>query len=414
MKISIVSDLHLGDPLCALAPENPGQYPSKLENFEEAVGSGNNYLILLGDIFDFSIRSYAEVYAEAKKFFSYIQSRNLAENILYVPGNHDFSFWHWLEHEVNIVRLIREGKPPRPFKRSAPGFFDLRTEPEYNDLELVGTTKPYGDIFLRYLTPEGLKICVAYPNVYLFTGDETVLLSHGHYLEPFWSLVSEYGPKIFGPDLAGDELDLRELVGVNFPNNQLASSGIGQAEPLTPLIRKLQRNIKDNELGDLKRYLSNLADKVVDPLFEGNFITEPLTDKLIDWLKGKLLECIREQKTARVKNELRDESPEKPPFMSEEGTRNRLETFYRASQWEMEEIGVNLGIRLPPPRQCIIGHTHSPIPWGATDRNNKFRLAGERVLLFNTGGWLYRKNGDFCGAEVFRWNGSAMSSVSIT
>ena len=100
MKISIVSDLHLGDPMCALYPEKPKEFPSKLKTFESVVGTDNDYLILLGDIFDFSIRSYNEVYAEGKKFFSHVQAKNLAKELLYVPGNHDFSFWHWLEHEV--------------------------------------------------------------------------------------------------------------------------------------------------------------------------------------------------------------------------------------------------------------------------------------------------------------------------
>ncbi|MBI9077162.1 MAG: metallophosphoesterase family protein [Desulfatibacillum sp.] len=410
MQISIVSDLHLGDPMCALYPETPKKFAPKLKAFEKAVGTGNDYLILLGDIFDFSIRSYAEVYAEGKKFFSHVQEKQLAKEILYVPGNHDFSFWHWLEHDLNIVKPIQNGEDPRPFRRSVPGFFDLRKAPKYSELELVGPDKPYGDIFLKHLAPQDLKICVAYPNVYLYTGQETLLLTHGHYLEAFWGVVSEYGPKIFGGDMAGDELNLKELVGVNFPNNQLASSGVGQAEPLTALIRTLQRNIKDGDLNALERYVNNLADKVVDPLITGNVLKEWITDKIINILKDKLLNFIREQKTARVKNETECGDS---PFMSEQGTKDRLETYYKASQWEIEDVGEQLGIKLSPPRRCIIGHTHDPIPWGAMDQKNKYRLAGNPVVLFNTGGWLYRKDGSFCGAQVFKWDGTQMSSVGV-
>jgi predicted phosphodiesterase len=49
-----------------------------------------DYLVLLGDIVDFSVASYREAYRQARCFFRRLQDDGLAEEIVYVPGNHDF------------------------------------------------------------------------------------------------------------------------------------------------------------------------------------------------------------------------------------------------------------------------------------------------------------------------------------
>ena len=129
---------------------------------------------------------------------------------------------------------------------------------------------------------------VAYPNLYLVSDSMSILITHGHYLEAYWSLLSEITPKILEGDLdIGQFLDLTELVAVNFPLNQMASSGVGQAGPLTKSIRLIQRKVKDGDLDAIKKYLNNLDENILDPHFDYRRFDprEWISDKVIDIVK---------------------------------------------------------------------------------------------------------------------------------
>ena len=104
MKIAVTSDIHLGDSNCQLVTDNLALGP-KFQRFCEVIGEVD-YLVLLGDIFDFSISSYESVYKVARIFLKEILDRKIAPQVIYIPGNHDFEFWHILEHEVNIIKPI--------------------------------------------------------------------------------------------------------------------------------------------------------------------------------------------------------------------------------------------------------------------------------------------------------------------
>ncbi len=421
MKLAIISDLHFGDPMCGLVQKNNTgtgyEIGPKYTQFAESVGTGNKYLILLGDIFDFSISSYAEAYGSAEVFFRQIVADNITEEIIYVPGNHDFEFWHWVENEVNIIKQIQQGNPPRNFRWSVPGVIDYRTGASNAGFYLPIVTRKtgkhlYGGLFLDNLTDNRIPFYVAYPNIYLVTDSMSILITHGHYLELYWALLGELAPKILGADLnIGQFFDLTELVAVNFPSNQLASSGIGQAGPLTDCIRFIQRKIKDRDLDAIKKYLNNLDDNVIDPLFNYKKYDprELISDKGIDIGKKKLLKMMRELKDTRYSEE----------FFNDPAVHDRFKTYYLASVAELENLnddyGYNIPSDIPYPKHVIFGHTHRPIPWN--DNHLKTRIEGTTVRLHNTGGWLFRldeqSNHVFVGAEIFRFDNGQMSSLSV-
>ena len=88
MRIAIVSDTHFGDPMSTLVVFGKNGKPvigPKYKAFKQAAGNDNDYLVLLGDILDFSIASYEEVYESAKVFFLQIQTDQIAKEIIYVP-----------------------------------------------------------------------------------------------------------------------------------------------------------------------------------------------------------------------------------------------------------------------------------------------------------------------------------------
>jgi len=421
MKLAIISDLHFGDPMCGLVQKSTTgtgyEIGPKYTQFAESVGTGNKYLILLGDIFDFSISSYAEAYGSAEVFFNQIVADNITEEIIYVPGNHDFEFWHWVENEVNVIKRIRQGDRPRSFRWSVPGVIDCRKKAKKSNFYLPIVTRqpgahPYGGLFLDQLTNNKIPFYVAYPNIYLVTDSISLLMTHGHYLEYYWSLLSEIAPKILGSDLdIGQFLDLTELVAINFPSNQLASSGIGQAGPLTSCIRFIQRKFKDRDLDAIKKYLNNLDDNVIDPLFNYRWYDprELISDKGIDIGKKKLLKEMGKLKDTRYSEE----------FVKDTAVLGRFKTYYLASMAEIDILNdkhdYNIPSEIPNPKDVIFGHTHRPIPWD--DNHLKTRVEGTTVRLHNTGGWLFRRDKQgkdvFVGAEIFLFDDGQMSSVRV-
>jgi len=423
MKILIISDLHLGDPNSTLIKSDL-TFGSKFSDFLDAAGT-NDYLVLLGDAFDFSVSAYDQVYAIARIFLQQIRDHNIARQIIFVPGNHDFEFWHILEHEVNIINRIKEQQEPRGFRWSVPGVIDDRKGEGHKfslpDVAPSGNNSNarYGDIFLSELVRPRLIFNVAYPNLYLITqSGECVLLTHGHYLEPYWSLCGEWALEILGESLEIDDpekkqLSLKEMVALNFPLNQLASSGMGQAGVLTPVLRQIQQDAKEKRFDRIQDYLNNLDDNILDKEFIYSMFDprEWISDIVIDAVKGNIIKKLKKMKLARY-----DEH-----FMEHPKPRERLRKYYCASLKEMERLknlppGWTVDIPQPPER-IIFGHTHQPIAW--EDKRLYLDIDHTRLFLHNSGGWLMRKKEGgtevFFGAALFFYQtGVGFSTVKIT
>jgi UDP-2,3-diacylglucosamine pyrophosphatase LpxH len=412
MRIAVISDTHFGDRMCALVTHDTLAPGKAYKKFVEKAGQNNDYLVLLGDIIDFSIASYADAYKVAKAFFHMIKQDNIAKSIIYVPGNHDFEMWHTVECQINIIRQVREGRPPRRFHWSVPGLIEDRDKRKNKGFQLPGVTevvdpeKVEGEkIFLNYITrtkPEDdpskeTNFYFAYPNLYLVTDKESVLMTHGHYLEAYWSMVGEWVMKIGQEDLRiGDALDLRELVAMNFPSCQLACSGIGQAGPLTDVVRQVQRQVKDQQLDRVETYLDRLDDEI-DKLtpFRRLDLRELGSDVVCNYLKKKALGALKKFKDTRYSEE----------FAHKKEVLARFRRFYEASWAEICELNENHQLDIPQPYKVIFGHTHRPLEWGAAEPPRAKINGCKPVKLYNTGGWLWQQpKGEkrtFCGAAVF-------------
>ena len=424
MRIAIISDTHFGDPMSTLVDSQGELRPGpKYEDFKNAAGKDNDYLILLGDVLDFSIAKYQDAYKTAKFFFLQIQEDKIAREIIFVPGNHDSDLWHTVEYQVNVINQLKKGKPMRRFRWSVPGIIDDRPNSPNRGFKLSGVTErtdpdspKYAGLFLDYITePEGESTYFnfAYPNVYMVTDSESILLTHGHYLETYWALAGEWAMKLGQEDLkVGNALSLKEMVGINFPLSQLACSGVGQAGPLTKVVQRVQREAKDGNLTRIKKYLNRL-DNEIDKLLRYpryKYHREVLTDKALDEAKKMVLKSIDTIGDTRYSEE----------FIHKKDVLNRFMNFYRASLIEINQLNLEYSYSIPMPWYVIFGHTHQPISWGAEDAPKTDPLVAngmQPVFLFNTGGWLYRMKDnkkEFCGAEVFTYStDEGFKSVSV-
>ncbi len=389
MKLAIISDTHLGDPLCSLVEKNGNDYIEgpKYKEFREAAGTGNDYLILLGDILDFSVTSYENAYRAGKVFFSLVQEDKIADQIIYVPGNHDYDIWNIVENEVNIIHQIRNGKIPRKFRTAVPGILDDRTDTETPGFTLPGVGKrtdgsyTYGGLFLDRITDPPSNFVFAYPNLYLTTDEGTILMTHGHYLDNYWSLLSKWAPIIFGKDLKlGTKMDIQEMVGMNFPFNQLACSGVGQAGILSEILSEVQQQIKEGRIEKTRQYLDNLDNYLDEHVFDYRKWYQFINETASDFASNKAKKLILDKISAEIKIRYNREYFELPEVQE------RFFDYYNACLAEIEDLGKLYNIHIPEPDKIIFGHTHEPIPLEKPLKMTSHQ--GNAVNLYNTGGWL--------------------------
>jgi 3',5'-cyclic AMP phosphodiesterase CpdA len=426
MRVAVLSDTHFGDPLCTLvsagkAGEEPGIGPA-YEPLARAVGA-SDYLVLLGDILDFSVASYADAYRQARCFFRRVSEDGLAREIIYVPGNHDFDVWHTVEHQVNVINRLRQGQLPRAFKRTVPGVIDDRRRSHKFLLPDVVPHRDreepeahYGNLFFDDITREvsngrmtgrKLNFNFAYPNLHLVTDEgESLLLTHGHYFEAFWSVAAEWTSLLAFDDLKleGGVMSLRDVVGMNLPLHQLACTGIGQAQPLSEVARTIQREVFQGKTDTLRKYFDRLEGRVRSDDTR-RWHQKVLRAWALRWVSAKFLSVLASLEHTRYSRE----------FLRRPSVRERFRQYYRYSLAEMERLRADHGIEIPRPNRVVFGHTHQPIPWDSEELADV--VDGHPISFCNTGGWLLRENQsslDFVGAEVLLYeSGRGVRSVSI-
>jgi hypothetical protein len=491
MKLAVISDTHFGDDTSRLAT-TAGLDASGFDRFAAAAGTGNDYLVLLGDVFDFSIAGYAKTYEVARTFFTAVRRARLAREVIYLPGNHDFTSWHLVVHQANVINPIVTGGAPR-LRWTVPGLLDARpgADPE---LALVGVEprmprRPgdpkYGGLFLDYLSgiapQDRLPFNVAFPNLYLIESDgQATLMTHGQYFDPYWSLTLTLSRAVLNGDLvlgggigsgadgsaggsagadgSGPGADrsgtpthrsptIDDIVTVNFPLNELASSGLGQAGPLTDNIRRIQVDAKSGDLTRIRRYVERARDFADRSLtFTGPLaaVKELVSDTCLDQVAEAILEAVKSASERRG-------TRENGAWLAQPTVRANLVTYLEACLLETRAIEERTGRRIPNLTKLIFGHTHvttaigpapgavavadgwaqaiaapiplrmgttklAPLPSGTGGTATvkpvpiPFGTAGDAVRAYNTGGWLQteqeRAEGRPIGAAVFRFDSS--------
>lgn len=421
MKIAIVSDIHLGDEQCALVDKKNYKLTDYYQKFRDSVGHGNDFLVLTGDILDFSVSLYQGTYECARTFFKKVLEDGLAKQFIYLPGNHDSNVWHTVEHETNIINRMRPGQQVRQFRHSVPAILDDRQQADWDKFFLYGVNpKPknasakYGGLYLDQLIDGESVFNVAHPNLYLFSDEgKGTLITHGHYFQQYWTMTSWLALSVARDDLAIGALDVNELVGINFPLVQLACTGVGQSGPLSHVINNVQKDVKSGELKLVAKYLSNLK-KVIDDYwdferFDNQLLSflnikEKLSDKLLDFMEDYVIHKakeISESEGGGARNNAK--------FSYQQDVQKRMGTFYLASLVELKSINDDeecILSDLPEPEAIVFGHTHIPRPWGNDQKPSilPFEVTGGRIIRhMNCGGWLKDKKGVFRGANVFKY-----------
>jgi predicted phosphodiesterase len=414
MRLAVVSDLHLGAPSSrlVLCKEEPFRIGEDYDAFKDAVGKGNDYLILLGDVFDLSVAGFDTVYKAAKVFFRKVREDRLADQVIYVPGNHDFSVWNLLAQQINVIKQVEDGDPVRtslaktgvlkeaPVGKENPlTLWDAHPDPE---------TKRFGGLFLDHLacddppTPDTcLPFNVAFPNLYFVPENGcTVLMTHGHFFERYWSLAGEVAVAVAGEDMQPPNpkvLSIEDWCRLNCPLNELASASLGQTGPLVPIVNGIQQDVGEHKVARLKRYMGN-AVRFLDAEIRGSLITEVLSDTALRILERFALRKLSDPGRARHDRD----------FFERRDVRIRIRDYLLACEMERARmLTLPNPVSVPVPEILLCGHTHEPIGMDPPVMFDEPGV-GQPVQIRNSGGWLPHadETQPFPGA-VFRYDSVA-------
>jgi len=409
MKLAILSDLHLGDDHCSLvsirgaggATLVEARFNQLCEVLRQQSDGSYDYLVLLGDVLDFSIASYTNAYAAGRVFFQALARQRLFGDVIYLPGNHDYSLWQSVQHDLNVVSHVAAGRPPSN-KSTISGILDAR--PNAADmLTLVGirprqsSPRRYGGLFLDTMletTASGgagselarPRFAVAFPNLYLIEADETVtLLTHGQFFEPYWTFLLDLALATFGSDLrldGGTAPSIADIVAINSGTSQMTSAGLGQSGTLGRLISRIQDDVEAGRVEELGGYVHHMVQHFAG-LANADWLNllvrqaRPLIQHQIDRGFSGGMESLVKGRTRRV---------------VESAAGSRLMNVYLwACTHECTEVIPSVDPAAPAPTpgrlsRLIYGHTHDAHGFDNPDR---ILLSGRPELeIVNTGGWL--------------------------
>jgi hypothetical protein len=227
----------------------------------------------------------------------------------------------------------------------------------------------------------------AYPNLYIVTDNECVLVTHGQYLEWAWAFVGELGKVVAEEDLKLAEMNMEETVEMNFPMNQLLCSGLGQAGTLTDVVRRIQQDVTSKNTEKVEEYLDRLKNSKYLPWYVRLYLWVPGIEKaLLGKIKG----------IGKARNN--------KGFITNKPGCGRFVEFYKSVLFELDVLNDKRETleSIPKPLRIIYGHTHCPTSWDNPDRGPKEPALPKGLQLSNGGGWIM-EGGKFRGAEVFTY-----------
>jgi hypothetical protein len=230
-------------------------------------------------------------------------------------------------------------------------------------------------LFEKRLT---LPITVTYPNLYIKTKKDLILVTHGHTAGLAWVLLSE----LLGSYVKEGKMSLTEMEEFNAPLAAFMCNGVGRGNEMSELFYRIQKEARQGKSKELKKTLNNLIPKLDRMIPLG----------LFEFFDNALLQGMKMLALFVANNRVSDPRYN-PEYFNDPAVKGRFSKFYSAV---CEEAAL---LNLGPPNKLIYGHTHEAIPAAEpVPMRNLEELEGEELLTYNTGGWL---NHEGSSAEIF-------------
>jgi UDP-2,3-diacylglucosamine pyrophosphatase LpxH len=398
-----MSDLHLGEEDSVFlslddkgkATFNPDVAQGIRKIIRDNVGEAPiDFLILAGDAVDLSLATRADAFHCFREFLAIFA--DVAETIVYLPGNHDHHLWVALQEDARVFSQLRQGREPMEF-------YDVFISRVYPDrIEFEGGDEPgtpYGSkTFLYHLLPESVQqearknFLVAYPNIHL-EFEKKVLITHGHFFEEMWTLFTDVLPKSLGYTRP----NFRELEEINSPFTEFGWYDLGQAGKLSDLMEALYDNLHSGKSDKVDMVLDEVADyldKRLDFKPKGkqglfDLLKGALSGTLKEFASDELIQFVLALVKQFAKSQITPEEPSTPgaplrhaDILDSDDARARIIRYLKIATSEPDVFDTDT---------LIFGHTHVPIipkPDAPPALSFQTAVGPRAVTVYNTGGWV--------------------------
>ncbi|MEZ4805019.1 MAG: hypothetical protein R2852_05920 [Bacteroidia bacterium] len=317
-------------------------------------------LVLNGDIIELALTTTNNAAMAFQRFIELVMpdkgDRLFDNEIFFMAGNHDHNLWersrvHHYDHYISSLETS-------DFIEDEWHCTNL-FEPEQIPVSILNT------LLHRYPHLQDVKVVASYPAHALLSEDKQkcVVISHGHYVESMYSLMTSLRAKIF-PDREKPK-SFEELESENFGWVDFFWSTLGRSGSVGKDINLIYDKLQDPEqvkilIGNIAESFSEHAKTKVGKWVEKNMLQELLTLTL-----GKL-----------ASNERNEPDVELTPDAT-----NGLKVFLE--QYILNHLKKELDGFVPPNMTFIFGHTHKPF-----HRLVEYEGYPNPVKVYNSGGWV--------------------------
>jgi hypothetical protein len=381
IRYVVLSDLHFGATNSVLTtirpdPSGPGRFsadPVEPTPLIDALMSGLESLVadqdepptlvLAGDVLDLAL-SPDEVAATAFGGFvdrAFGGGRPVFGPLVYfLPGNHDHHLWEGTREAAytrSLLDLAPDAPipPPRHTTAIAPG------ELAPSEGDLIST------LIHRRSGCSGVEIRVAYPNLALTTdpGNRVQVLSHGHFTEPIYTLMSRLRQVLFPNVEAGETTDIEILEAENFAWIDFFWSTLGRSGEVGIDVGRIYADLQSP--ANLNALVTNLVTALT---------SRPHNPPWLRWVESEVLGAILRREVRHVARAERGS----PGVVLTPAGRQGLSSYLEGPV--LTQLKARFG-SVPERTGFVFGHTHKPF-------SDTWRPAGYRgpVSIANTGGWV--------------------------
>jgi len=331
-------------------------------------------LVLHGDLLELALADDHDAAMSFERFIDLIMDhdRELFDQIIFIPGNHDHHLWE-TARESQYVDYIKAQKP-----WGAPWESPWHTTRMFSD--------PVRSYFLTALVQrrpnlKNLTIQTYYPNFGLLSPDRKrcVVFHHGHFVETIYLLMSHLKTMLFhGSSIPAEiwNLEAENFAWIDFFWSTLGrSSAVGQG------VSRIYEKLQNEE--QFKQLLANLAESLAKQY--------GLSGKWADFVEAKALEKAMDLVYDSI-SALERNQPDRPLSKdAEQGLYGYMDGLKNQKTSQGQVMG-------PLPNQMadekltakdvdhftfVFGHTHKPF-----EANRNFRSFPNWVQVYNSGGWV--------------------------
>lgn len=317
-------------------------------------------LVVLGDLFELALTTTDTAAAAFGQFVAALEVGSdeavVAPRIRFVPGNHDHRLWTRARdaHYVDQLRAATGDDTALPDAGHTTALFPERDASPVRDgfVELLAA---------RALPDAKLVVEQSYPNLGMVSPDgrKAVVLSHGHFVEPLYRLMSNLDAA-FGLNRAAEVPEAWHLEADNGGWIDFFWSSTGDSGDVSGIVRNLYESLQSPE------------SMAVEVVAVKDFVARQHPGPR-GWLESRL---VARALAAEVGRRLQRERHRKGTTLSPQASAG-LAAFLSGP------VRAQLGELATCRTTFVFGHTHKPFADTRT-------IAGfpEPVTVVNTGGWV--------------------------